>query len=200
MFIGNNAELTQNAMVSFGLLNFTNPSLSKVVTQIRQGHQAIPVGVADEIESAITGWVVQIQSTPPAPVPAEPTPAPAPEPTPAEPLPAPAPAEPVPAPAEPIPTPAPAPVGIEAKFSSIHSLVLVPKCVGCHNPNGIRSREDYSDFRSTITTGKVIPGNANGSEMYTECSSGSMPIGGSPLTADELTALRTWIDNGAQDN
>ncbi len=111
--------------------------------------------------------------------------------------------EPLPEPTpEPIkePIPEPAPESLEATFSSIHKLILVPKCASCHNPSSIRPREDYTDFRSTLTTGKIIPGNAEGSEIYKECSSGNMPIGSAPLTATELTVLKAWINNGAQDN
>lgn len=89
---------------------------------------------------------------------------------------------------------------LEAKFSSIHALILVPKCVGCHNPAGKRPSENYSDYNSTLSTGKVRPNNANDSAMYTECASGKMPEDAPNLSPEELTVLRDWINSGALDN
>ena len=177
MFIDSTVELTQKAVINFGLVNIKDSSISKMVIKIKNSHQNIPVAIGSDIESAINNWITQIQP--------EPIPEPIPEPTP-----------------EPIPEPTPEPTsgGIEAKFSSIHKLVLVPKCVGCHSLGGIRSKEDYTDFRSTLATGKVVVGNANRSAMYTECRDQNMPIGSASLTSAELLALKTWIDNGAQDN
>ncbi|MCB0408150.1 MAG: hypothetical protein KDD34_08105 [Bdellovibrionales bacterium] len=93
----------------------------------------------------------------------------------------------------------PTPV-LEATFSSIHSLILVPKCVGCHSPTGTRRSEDYSDYQSTLQTGKIVPGNANGSEAYQECVSGSMPEGAPRLSDQELAVLKDWINAGALNN
>jgi len=89
---------------------------------------------------------------------------------------------------------------LEATFSSIHALILVPKCVGCHSPTGTRKSEDYSDYQSTLQTGKIVPGNANASEAYQECVSGSMPENAPRLSDQELAAIRDWINAGAMNN
>ncbi len=89
---------------------------------------------------------------------------------------------------------------ITATFSSINELILQPKCVSCHNPTGIRPSEDYTDYVTTINTGKVVPFDAVQSELYTQCVSGEMPQDSTRLTDAELAAIRTWIDNGALNN
>lgn len=96
--------------------------------------------------------------------------------------------------------PPPAPPVLEATFSSIHKLILVPKCVGCHSPGGVRSKEDYSNYQTTISTGKVTKGLANDSAMYTECKSGEMPDKAPNLSSEELAVMRDWINNGALNN
>lgn len=97
-------------------------------------------------------------------------------------------------------TPLPEPAKLEATFTSIHNLILVPKCASCHSPSGSRPAEDYTDYNTTIRTGGIAKGNASGSELYKECSSGSMPQGSSRLSSEELTVLRDWINAGAQNN
>ena len=78
--------------------------------------------------------------------------------------------------------------------------ILVPKCLNCHNPSGTRRSEDFTDYTSTLSTGKVEPGDPLGSALYAECFTGDMPKGGSPLSDAELSAIYDWILEGAQDN
>lgn len=85
-------------------------------------------------------------------------------------------------------------------FTSINNLILQPKCVSCHSPNGSRPQEDYTDYTTSLNTGKIEPGNAAGSEMFKECQAGTMPVGGAALTTAELSAIKTWINNGALNN
>ncbi len=92
------------------------------------------------------------------------------------------------------------PVPLEATFTSIKANILTPKCLSCHSPSGSRPSVNYTDYSSTMSTGKVIAGNALGSEIYKECASGSMPKGGTMLSVAELQALRDWIDAGAMNN
>jgi hypothetical protein len=85
-------------------------------------------------------------------------------------------------------------------FASIKEFILDTRCVLCHNPSGAYPSIDYTDYLTTINTGRVVPGNADASALYTSCVSGSMPQGGPPLTAEELEAIRTWINDGALNN
>jgi hypothetical protein len=92
------------------------------------------------------------------------------------------------------------PLVLEPKFSSINSLILMPKCLSCHNPKGTKPSVDYSDYSSTINTGGVEPFSGANSSLYKECLSGSMPEAATPLSGAELGAIKTWIDNGALNN
>lgn len=86
---------------------------------------------------------------------------------------------------------------IQATFQSINQNILIPKCLGCHNPSGIRSGEDFSTYQTTITTGKIVPGNAAGSIFYDQIASGAMPFGGQALSSEEVQAVADWINAGA---
>jgi len=51
---------------------------------------------------------------------------------------------------------------------------------------------------------RVAPGNANNSALYLKVAGNTlgaqMPLGGQPLSAAEVSAIQTWINNGAQNN
>ena len=89
---------------------------------------------------------------------------------------------------------------LQPTFSSIHNLILQPKCVSCHSPDGSRPQEDYTDYFTTINTGKIEPGDAATSTMFTQCQTGAMPQGGPSLTPEELGVLQEWINDGALNN
>jgi cytochrome c553 len=89
---------------------------------------------------------------------------------------------------------------LQATFSSIHQLILVPKCLGCHSPDGIRPQEDYRDYNTTLSTGKITAGDPQDSEMYKECVDGEMPLNSTSLTIQELDIIRDWILLGAENN
>ncbi len=95
---------------------------------------------------------------------------------------------------------APAASKLEATFSSIHSLILTPKCLNCHNPGGVRPSENYTDYQSTLDTGKVTAFDASNSGLYLECLSGEMPEGAPALSPEELAAIIDWINQGALNN
>jgi cytochrome c553 len=161
-FAVQNAQISHDVLLQFALINPQTPANSRVVQKIRGGHQNISQNVADQMQSAIEQWMMQVSSSPGG------GPITAPE--------------------------------LKASFSSIHALILVPKCVGCHNPQGVRPSEDYTNYTTTRSTGKISPGNAKGSEMYRECLSGAMPENALRLSAAELSAMETWINNGALNN
>lgn len=90
------------------------------------------------------------------------------------------------------------PILLEPTFSSINALILQPKCATCHNPNGIRPSEDYSNYQTTITTGKIS------GDFWSEIVGNDMPIDSNenplPLSDLEKAAIRTWLDEGALNN
>lgn len=90
--------------------------------------------------------------------------------------------------------------------------LLVGNCAGCHPPNqgldltaghvyanlvNVPSREDPSLMR-------VKPGDPAASYLYLKVTTtrpprgARMPLGGPPLSNDELTTLRAWIAQGAR--
>ena len=90
------------------------------------------------------------------------------------------------------------PVVLEAKFASINTLILQPKCLGCHNGANPRGGVSFSNYNSTMNT--VQAGRPDGSSLYTSTSMGRMPQGGARLTSAELAALSQWITAGALNN
>lgn len=90
---------------------------------------------------------------------------------------------------------------LEAKFSSIQSMILVPKCVACHNATRKDGGVDVSTYDATMMTVKV--GNPDGSSLITsELRTGTnyMPIGGARLSADEIAKMKEWIMSGAMND
>lgn len=89
---------------------------------------------------------------------------------------------------------------VKATFSYIQQNILVPKCLSCHRPGGRRPQTDYSNYSTTISTGKVTAGDAQASQLYTQCFSQAMPLNGSVLNTSQLNALKDWINAGALEN
>lgn len=94
---------------------------------------------------------------------------------------------------------------ISADYCGVSELMEV-SCVGCHGPGGsepeLSDIADVVDVESTVE-GEiyVVPGDAEASYLYAKCagtaSKGApMPLGGS-ISAANLDALATWIDDGA---
>ena len=91
--------------------------------------------------------------------------------------------------------------GVQPTYTSLFTNVIEAKCVSCHSPDGAAPNIDYSDYVNTINTGRVVPGNAGASLMFSSTSNQSEPRGGdTPLTVEELNALRDWINRGALNN
>lgn len=87
-------------------------------------------------------------------------------------------------------TPAPTATPSTATFSYISKNILSSSCTSCH-----------SNFKTYSGTMKYVKaGNASSSSLYSEVNSGSMPRGGSKLSSSQITAIKTWINNGASNN
>ena len=74
-----------------------------------------------------------------------------------------------------------------ATFSSIESLSIGPKCLQCH-----QSLATYNGMMQVVTAG-----NASASQLYKQVNSGSMPKQSVKLSDAEISAIYTWIQNGA---
>jgi len=82
--------------------------------------------------------------------------------------------------------------------------VLEAKCLACHGAARI-SDLDLRERATILKGGKrgpaVVPGNAEESLLYKAVRREGelqMPLGKAPLTADEISALRDWINAGAR--
>ncbi len=77
--------------------------------------------------------------------------------------------------------------------------VFSKRCLGCHGPaqqmNGLRFDERESAMKA------IVAGNSSASKLIARVSSTKkgfmMPPVGSPLTAEEIANLRSWVDGGA---
>lgn len=112
-------------------------------------------------------------------------------------------------------------VGLQATLSSIQANIFTPKCAtpACHVPGGtgpmsLQTGTSYTTLVGPGGTGvaspayaprlRVSPGNANNSVLYLKVAGATlgsrMPLNQQPLSATEISAIQTWINNGAQNN
>ena len=87
---------------------------------------------------------------------------------------------------------------LTATFTSINTLILKPKCLGCHNSGNAQGGVSYTSYTSTMST--VIAGNVAGSSLFAAVNSGIMPKNGTRLSTAEITAISNWISNSATNN
>ena len=81
-------------------------------------------------------------------------------------------------------------------FTSDVAPLLNSYCENCHGGNA----DTYSWVQS-----RVISGDSSGSTLYqkiagTQSSDSRMPLGGSPMSSDEIAIIGDWIDQGASNN
>jgi len=97
----------------------------------------------------------------------------------------------------PVPPPSTTPVVLGPNYASIRALILLPRCVACHNGT---TRTDGGVNLSTYAgvMNVVQAGNINASSLYTETLSGSMPRNSASLTTAQMAAIKGWIEAGAR--
>jgi Protein of unknown function (DUF1553)/Protein of unknown function (DUF1549)/Planctomycete cytochrome C len=96
-----------------------------------------------------------------------------------------------------------APQTTAAASPDIHAL-LAGKCLSCHGEALKLSKLDLRTREAALDGGAkgpaLVPGNAEQSRMYRLVAgheTPAMPMRGAPLTADEVAAMKRWIDAGA---
>lgn len=110
----------------------------------------------------------------------------------------------------------PGPEPLQPTFSSIQDNILTPKCVnlGCHPPAGPMSLQKGVAYGNLVNQPsaygmpRVDPGNAENSALYLKVigdprvggPSARMPLGGPPLSQEEINVIKQWIDQGAPNN
>ena len=101
----------------------------------------------------------------------------------------------------PTPNTGSAPV-LVATYQSIRDQVFLAKCMKCHVAGATAEDFPLDTYEKTLAQGEmVIPGNAEGSSIVNQIERGKMPpkrSGISPVTAEELEAIKAWITNGAK--
>lgn len=85
--------------------------------------------------------------------------------------------------------------------------ILVSNCAmsGCHDQQSAREGIILTDYVSIINTGSVDPGNGKHSELYkaiTDFNSDDImpPSNYGTLSSEEISLIKTWIDQGAINN
>jgi hypothetical protein len=114
-------------------------------------------------------------------------------------------------------TPSPAPEPLQPTFTSIRTNVLSVRCVACHSgsgaPEGLNLEANVAylnlvNARSAQRPAllRVAPGSAETSYLIHKLDGRSdiaglrMPQGGPFLSTGDIQVIRTWIDQGAQNN
>jgi Planctomycete cytochrome C len=103
----------------------------------------------------------------------------------------------------PIPVPAPTPVpmapfNLQPTWTSI-SQNFNTLCMKCHGPSGKEAKVPVNDLQFMLTNKTVVPGDAENSKLYDEISEGHMPPK-HPYDPVDIEAIKTWIEQGAQNN
>lgn len=109
--------------------------------------------------------------------------------------------------------------GVQPTLSSLQENVFSPKCAqsGCHagpnpqqdmNLSAGRAHDNIVNVRSNEKSDlfRVQPGSPDDSYLVHKIEGRSsivgqqMPLGQDPLSPEEITAIRSWIEDGAPDN
>lgn len=96
----------------------------------------------------------------------------------------------------PTPTPSatPTPTGDLAQQALT---IFTNNCASCHGgANGPGGVSNITNLADLVSSGLVIPGNPNGSEIYTAIAGGQMPLG-STLSVSQIATISSWITAGA---
>jgi hypothetical protein len=104
--------------------------------------------------------------------------------------------------------------GITADFASIQDHVFTPICTVCHAgggaPQGLRldSANSYNLLVNVASNEvpsllRIKPGDPDSSYLVQKIEGhasvgGQMPLGGPPLSAEQIAAIRQWVTDGAQ--
>ncbi|MBX3415352.1 MAG: hypothetical protein KF708_21900 [Pirellulales bacterium] len=95
----------------------------------------------------------------------------------------------------------------EVSFRRDVAPVLVDRCLGCHGQQDAKGEYQLHNFESLLKEGYsgspvVTPGKADESELYllvaTDDADTRMPKEADPLTAEQVEAIKRWIDAGAK--
>jgi hypothetical protein len=108
------------------------------------------------------------------------------------------------APSPPAPPASPAPPAQSISFAKDIEPIFDASCRSCHGETVQLGKLDLRTRDSALQGGArgadLVPGNADGSRLYRRVAGlerPAMPAQGAPLTAEQVAAIKTWIDEGA---
>ena len=89
---------------------------------------------------------------------------------------------------------------VAAIFTSVHTKILIPECIGCHSgkeaPHGIDLSSYSSIVESSVFPPLVVPGDPNASSLFLSVVDDEMPIRKISLSFRQKLALFEWIKLG----
>jgi hypothetical protein len=99
-------------------------------------------------------------------------------------------------------------------FSGDVQPIFNSRCTGCHGVAGnaglnLTADDSYENLVGVQASGYdailVVPGNPDSSVLYNKVADtgvygATMPAAGTPLTSQQIETMRTWIEEGAEDN
>lgn len=75
-------------------------------------------------------------------------------------------------------------------------------CVACHNARNSQGRYNMANYGVTMAVGEsgpaILPGDSAASHLVELIESGEMPYDADPLSEDQITLIRRWVDLGAR--
>lgn len=97
---------------------------------------------------------------------------------------------------------------LEPKFSSIRTVVFETRCISCHTAGGTAEKVPLVDYTALLGSPRelVLPGNAEESGLILaldRTDDNQMPPKNSGirhLSEQDISAIKTWIQNGAKDD
>ncbi|MEE3284096.1 MAG: c-type cytochrome domain-containing protein, partial [Planctomycetota bacterium] len=94
--------------------------------------------------------------------------------------------------------------GQMVSFSESVAPIFAQRCVACHNARTAKGRLNLDSFAATLKGGEsgvsFESGKADESTLIAMIEDGSMPKDADPLTADQISLIKKWINTGAKLN
>ena len=90
----------------------------------------------------------------------------------------------------------------QSGFAWVEANVLIPgRCTQCHGKNSDMDLTTYQSILNAVSPfdflNILVPGNPEGSKLYTEIASGRMPLKGPKMDQKVIDRLGEWIRKGA---
>ena len=105
------------------------------------------------------------------------------------------------------PEPEPTPEPLKPYFTSIKAKIIDRRCIVCHSTGGAASGVPLGTLKEILDSPRelVLPGNPDESGLIiaverTDKKRMPPPENGNPLSQEEISVLRKWIENGAPES